>query len=154
MYVKNATNINQQFRAAGGKFIIKPGETVSMTDDEIADHSVQLLIARNVLELLDDKVGLDNLVVQAEERQAKADESRLEVNRAGEDTVKRMMVVRCAAQKENGDSCMANVRVDMGSYDENTPYFCPRHQHENPGDYERVNGAWVMKATAAKVQDV
>ena len=76
MYLKNNTNFNQQFRAAGNSFTVKPGATISMTDEEVKDHTTQFLLARGILVMLHDDEGLSNVVAQVEEAQAKVEESK------------------------------------------------------------------------------
>lgn len=144
-YVENTSRFNQQFRAAGTKFLVKPEQTVSMTEAEFDDHPVQFLLARGILKEVGADEGMANVVAQAEAVQAKADEGKLEVNKAGENTVKQVMMAQCAATKRNGERCGNNVSVKMDEYSEDVPYFCGTHRNENPAEYEKKDGSWVKK---------
>ena len=145
MYVKNNTNFNQQFKAGGHSFTMKPMATTTMTQEEYGDHTVQFLLARGVLVVLEEEEGLSNVVAQADEKKAKANERKLEVNKAGEDTTKQVMMAQCAATKKNGERCGNNVAVKMGEYSEDVPYFCGTHKKEDASDYEKVDGSWRKK---------
>ena len=142
MYVKNVSKHSQQFRSGGTSFLIKPDATVSMTKEEVGDHTAQFLLARGILKLLSDDEGLDNVIAQAEEQQAKAEENKLEVNIAGEDTTKQVIMVQCAATKKNGERCLNNVSVKLSEYSEDEPYFCGTHRNESAADYEKADGTW------------
>lgn len=148
-YVKNMTKTNQQFRAGGHKFLLHPDETVAMTKEEINDHVVQLLLARGVLAVLDDENGLRNIVEQVQKRQEKANEGKLEVNNAGADTTKQVILVQCAANKKNGERCLNNVSVPIAEYHEATPYFCGTHKNADASLYKLVDGAWVVEQPVA-----
>lgn len=148
MYVKNVSSHYQSFRADRRSFRLSPGQVVGMTNAEYGDHTVAFLIARGKLETVSEDDGPGAMAAQAEEATAAAEEGRLKVNKAGEDTKKQVIMVQCAAQKKNGERCLSNVRVDVGEYDENTPYFCFRHTGESADDYERADGTWVKKAVA------
>lgn len=141
-YVKNMSQFNQQFRAAGAKFMLRPDQVTSMTQAEFEDHPTQFLLARGILKQMDDESGLSGIVEQAEAAQAKANEHKLEVNKAGEDTVKQVMMTQCAATKKNGERCGNNVSVKMSEYDENVPYFCGTHRNEKADEYEKADGTW------------
>lgn len=145
MYVKNNTNYNQQFKAGGRGFTMRPGDTTSITEDEYGDHAVQFLVARGVLSVLKEDEGLSNVVAQADEKKAKAEERKLEVNKAGEDTTKQVMMAQCSAFKKNGERCGNNVAVKMSEYSEDMPYFCGTHKREKAEDYEKVEGVWRKK---------
>lgn len=151
MYVQNVSNFNQQFKASGHSFTLKPGQTVSLTADEYHDHTVQFLLARGILKVLGEEEGLENVVQQADEAQAKADENKMEVVSASANTTNQVIMVQCAAQKKNGERCLVNAKVDVADYDENTPYFCTHHRNEKAEDYERVDGTWVKKAVASEL---
>lgn len=145
MYVKNASNTNQQFRAGKTKFMLKPGATTPMTDEEFGDHVTQVLLRKGTLVEVNDDDGLEAVIAQDEEKKAKAEEHRLEVNKAAEDTTKQVIMVQCAATKKDGERCQNNVSVKMSEYDENLPYFCGPHRNEKPESYEKVEGAWKKK---------
>lgn len=145
MYVQNRTDFNQQFRANGTSFSIKPGATVPMTDDEYKDHPVQFLLARGILVKVDDKDGLQSVVEAAEAAEAKAEEGKMKVVKQSEDTTKQVVMVPCAATKKNGDPCSNNVQVKVEDYDEDSPYFCGTHKKEDAEQYERVDGRWQKK---------
>ena len=145
MYIRNESLTNQQFKAGNTKFMLRPGDTVAMTDEEFGDHTTQVLLRKGTIVAVDDEAGLDAVVAQEEEKQAKAAERKLEVNIAGEDTIKQVIMVQCAATKKDGERCTANVSVKTSDYDENTPYFCGHHRIEDASSYEKVEGTWKKK---------
>ena len=149
MYVKNVSNTNQQFKAGQTKFMLRPGSTAAMTDEEYGDHTTQLLLRRGVLAALEDEEGLDAIMAQEDEKKAKAEERKLEVNKIDKDTHKQVVMVRCAATKKDGERCLKEIAVPMAERDDDVPVFCGTHKNEKAEDYEKVEGTWVKKQTPA-----
>lgn len=145
MYVRNESGTNQQFRAGKTKFMMRPGATAPMTDEEFGDHVVQILLRKGTLVEVGDDEGADAIVAQEEAKKAKAEERKLEVSMASDDTTKRVIMVQCAATKKNGERCQGNVSVKLSEYDEEKPYFCGPHRNESADDYEKVEGVWKKK---------
>lgn len=130
MYVKNVSKNFQVFRAAGAKFKIAPGEVVSMTAEQIGDHTTSFLISRGILVKVGEQQAIDEIKEAADRAEEKAEERKVEVRKVEDDTVKQAVVVQCSGIKRNGERCNNMVTVQPDDYVEGGEYFCGTHKKQ------------------------
>lgn len=130
MYVKNVSDKFQVFRAAGTKFKIAPQEVVSMTNEQLGDHTTTYLISRGVLVKMDNEKAVEEINEAAEKAEEKAAERKIEVRKVEDDTVKQAVVVQCSGIKKNGERCSNMVSVQPDDYIEGEEYFCGTHKKQ------------------------
>ena len=146
MFIRNKTGSYQGFRLNDKPVKLEPYGVTAISDLQASDDTLQLLLARGVVEKVSQKVAEEQFAADSEKAEQKAEEKRLEVAVHEETNKNSVMMARCAAKFKNGEPCGANVSVPVSEYDADKPYFCGRHKGESAEDYEKVNGAWVKKA--------
>lgn len=127
MYIKNISGNYQTFEAAGGKFKVAPGEVVALSKEQSDDAVVQFVLSRGIFADVGKKDAVKQMEQAAEEKAAKEAESKIEVKRTSDDTVKRTVMAQCSGVKKNGEKCGNNVPVDADEYDEKAKYYCRLH---------------------------
>ena len=130
MYVKNMSANFQVFRAAGARFKIAPQEVVSMTAEQIGDHTTSFLLSRGVLAKIDEQQAMREIQEAAEKAEEKSEERKVEVKKVEDDTVKQAVVVQCSGIKKNGERCSNMVTVQPEDYAEGEEYFCGTHKKQ------------------------
>lgn len=146
MFIRNRTGSYQGFRLNNKPVKLGPYGVTAISDLQASDDTLQLLLARNVVEKISQKEAqkeFEEVTAKAEE---KAEKTKLDVVVREETNKNSVMMAQCCAKQKNGETCAANVSVPVSEYDSDKPYFCGRHKAENPEDYEKVNGGWVKKA--------
>lgn len=144
MFIRNTTDSYQSFRLNDSPISMKPHGTTMITDEQAKDDVFQLLLSRGVVEKCDMEDAKEEPKPEPKPRK------QVEVKRQDEQQKDSAVVVKCAATLKNGNPCGGTINVQLAEYDEETPYFCKRHKAEQPRDYEKHEGAWVKKTSAAK----
>lgn len=153
MFIKNKTGSYQGFRLNDKPVKLDPYGVTAISDLQASDDTLQLLLARGVIEKVSKSAAQKQFDEEAAKAEEKAEEKRLEVAVHEETNKNSVMMAQCCAKFKNGEPCGANVSVPVSEYDSDKPYFCGRHKGEDPEEYEKVGGAWVKKAKPAKKED-
>ena len=150
MFIKNATDSCQSFAACGINVFLKPkgqaGDTIQLdTTAAKKDDIIALLLAKGVIEEIGKTDAVKKIEADAIEKATKEEEAKPEVKviAANANQENDVVIVKCCANKSNGEPCQKNVKVPRLEYDAAKPYFCGTHKNEDQSDYEKVDGEWV-----------
>ena len=151
MFIKNKLASYLNFNLAGKGVSLAPGGITIISDEQAEDDLLKVMIERgNVEEALPREAAAQEK--KAVEKKAAAKEKKIPVRKFEEQTSEGTVIVKCAGVYKNGKHCGVNVSVPQAEFDSDTPYFCTRHEGENPDDYEKVDGEWSKKKKPAKRQ--
>lgn len=155
MFIKNKTKTWQSFILNGKSFRMQPFGTLQVSDKEFEDGVMKLLLSRDVVEVLDDEAGVEEINEEAKKAEEKAEESKIPVSESLDEkaTTEVATMVQCSASNKNGNRCNSKVKVNAEDFDSDRPYFCGRHKNEDPEDYEKIDGVFVKKAGATEASE-
>lgn len=145
MFIKNKTKTWQSFMLGDKSFRMQPFGTIQIDDSDFEDGVMKLLLSRDVVEVVDDEKGIEEVNEEAKKAEAKAEENKIPVSESLDSKSKTEVatMVQCSAHNKNGNRCNSKVKVNTEDFDPDKPYFCGRHANENPAEYEKIDGVFV-----------
>lgn len=148
MYIKNSTDSALTLTSDKVSVNLAPGKVAYVSDEDAKANVFQRMLSRGAITQVEDEYGRTAVKDDEDRMTAQREGSKAVVSKRKGIDENQIMLVPCGYTDRNGRACGCNVQVRMGALDDSRPYFCSRHQNEDPKDYERVNGRWHKRMSA------